>query len=159
MFEASYLYANGLRFRGGLKVIERFWEVGPGSVCPIYCGVEYDRLENCEERPSQCTLCAGPHRLDEHRCRVNSCQSGSVKSCSHITPTCANWQSRHRATFFKCPVKYKAEKEARKRKEKKKKETDESSADEEPPADKEPPANRDNENKVPAHGPEEENLD
>ena len=97
-------------------MVERFWEVRPRSVCPICCGVGHDRLRNCEKRPPQCTLYAGPHRLDEHRCGVNGCQSGSRKSCSHVTPTCANCQSRHQATFFKCPVRYKAEKETRKRK-------------------------------------------
>ena len=96
--------------------------------------------------------------MDEYRYRVNGCQSGSKKSYSHVKPTCANCQSRHQATFFKCSVRYKAEKEARKRKEEKKKETDELPFDEESPADKEPLANRDNKNEVPAHGPEEENL-
>lgn len=30
--EASYLCAKGLRFGGGLKVVEKFWEAGPGSI-------------------------------------------------------------------------------------------------------------------------------
>lgn len=71
--EASYLCAKSLRFGGGLKVVEKFWEAGPGSVCPICCGIGHDRLGNYRQRPPQCTLCAGPYKLDEHRCRVSGC--------------------------------------------------------------------------------------
>lgn len=54
--QASYLYAKDLRSGGGLKIVEKFWEAGPGSVCPIWCVISQDRLVNCGQRPSQCTL-------------------------------------------------------------------------------------------------------
>ena len=75
--ETSYLCTNGLRFGEGLKVVERCWEVGPESVCPIYCGADHDRLRNYGERDPQCILFAGPHRLNQYKCGVNGYQSGS----------------------------------------------------------------------------------
>ena len=65
------------------------------------------------ERPAKCTLCAGSHRLEEHMCGVGGCQVGSGKICMHVTATCANCQGNHQATSTKCPVRHKAEKEAR----------------------------------------------
>ena len=146
--EASYLCARGLRFGGALKVVEKFWEAGPGSVCPICCGIGHDRLGNCGQRPTQCTLCAGPHKLDEHKCGVSGCQIGLGKICSHVTAACANCQGNHQATSVKCPVRHKAEKEARKRKDGKKKEKVDGA-----------PEHQDEEREKPGEGSDEENLD
>lgn len=114
--EATYLCAKGLRFGGSLKVVERYWEAGPGSVCPNCCGIGHDQPGKCGERPPQCTLCAGPHRLEEHKCDVSGCKVGIGKSCTHVTVRCANCEGNYQATSTRCIARQKAEKEARKRK-------------------------------------------
>ena len=41
---AKKLIASGLRFRGAVKKVEKFWEAGPRSVCLKCCGIRYERL-------------------------------------------------------------------------------------------------------------------
>lgn len=113
---ATYLCARGLRFGEALKVIERYWEAGPGSVCPVCCGISHDCLGKCGQRPVQCTLCAGPHKLEEHKCGVNGCEAGFGKICTHVTAVCANCKGSHQSTSGKCPARQQAEKKARKKK-------------------------------------------
>ena len=97
-------------------MVERYWEAGPRSVYPVCCGIGHDRLGKCGQRPVQCTLCAGPHKLDEHKCGVNGCKVGFGKICTHVTAVCGNCGGSHQATSSKCPARQKAEKEARKKK-------------------------------------------
>lgn len=114
--DATHLCAKGLRFGGTLKVVKRYWEAGAGSVCPICCGIGHDRLGRCGERPAQCTLCAGAHKVEEHKCGVNGCEVGFGKICSHVTALCANCKSRHQARSGKFPARQRAEKETRRKK-------------------------------------------
>lgn len=37
--DAAYLCTKGLRFGGVLKLFEKYWEAGPGSVYLICCGI------------------------------------------------------------------------------------------------------------------------
>ncbi len=48
--EASRLCAKGLRFGGAPKVLEKYWEAGPSSVCMTCSGIGYDRLGGCNQR-------------------------------------------------------------------------------------------------------------
>lgn len=114
--DVTYLCTKGLGFGGALKVVEKYWEAGPGSVCPICCGIGHDRPGNCGERPTKCSLCAGLRKLEEHKCGVSGCQVGWGKICVHVTATCGNCQGNHQATSTKCPVRHKVEREARKMK-------------------------------------------
>jgi len=104
------LCAKRLRFGGALKIIEKYWEAGPGSVCTICCGIGHDWPSGYGKRPAKCTLCAGSHRLEEYMCGVDGCQIGSGKICMHVTATCANCQGNYQATSTKCLVRHKAEK-------------------------------------------------
>ena len=90
----------------------------------------------------QCTLCAGPHKLGEHKCGVSGCQARLGKICSHVTATCANCQGNHQATSVKCPVRHKAEKE-----DKNKEKVDQA------------PEHQDEGREKPREEPNEENLD
>ena len=40
--EASTLCSKELKFGGALKVVEKYWEAGPSSVCISCVGVSYD---------------------------------------------------------------------------------------------------------------------
>ena len=97
-------------------MVERYWEAGPGSVCPICYEIAHDRLGKCEERLAKCTICAGPHKLEEHKCGVKGCETGFGKICSHVTAVCANCKGAHQATSGKCPARQRVEKEARRKK-------------------------------------------
>lgn len=96
--DVAYLCAKRLRFGGALKIVEKYREAGPGSVCPVCCGIGHDRPGSCGQRPAQCTLCAGPHKLEKHKCGVSGCHVGFRKICTHVTATCTNCKGNHQAT-------------------------------------------------------------
>ncbi len=114
--EATHLCAKGLRFGGTFKVVERYWEAGPRSICPICCEIGYDWLGKCGERPAKCTICAGPHKLEEHKCGVKDCETSFGKIYSYVTTVCAKCKDAHQAILGKCPVMQRAKKEARRKK-------------------------------------------
>lgn len=64
--EAKHLYVSGLRFGAITRVAERYWEPEPSSVCMTCCGIGHERMENCGNRPSQCRICVGPYKVENH---------------------------------------------------------------------------------------------
>ena len=103
----THLCAKGLRFGGTFKVVERYWEAGPGLVFPICCGISHNRLGKCGERPTKCTICAGTHKLEEYKCGMKGCETGFGMICSNVTAVCANCKGGHQATLGKCLAKKK----------------------------------------------------
>ncbi len=110
--EASTLCAKGLRFGGAPKVVEKYWEAGPGSVCMSCAGIGHDRLGECGNRGLQCVICAGDHKTENHLCGVTGCNVKKGKICTHVTPKCANCGGHHQATAFKCPARLRAQMQA-----------------------------------------------
>ena len=106
--EALNLCAKGLRFGGAPKVVEKYWEAGPGSVCMTCSGIGHDRLGGCGERSPQCVICAGAHKSENHKCGVTGCTVKKGKICIHVVPKCANCGGNHQATAFRCPARQKA---------------------------------------------------
>lgn len=100
--DAIYLCAKRQRFRGALKLVERYWEAGEGSVCLICYGISHEWLGRCGERLSQYTICVGPYSIEEHRCGVNGCEVGFGKIFSHVTALCINYRGGHQITSAKC---------------------------------------------------------
>lgn len=49
--EASKLFAKRLRFGGAPKMVEKYWEARPSSVCMTCLGIGHDQLGGCNERP------------------------------------------------------------------------------------------------------------
>ncbi len=117
--EAAKLCSKGLRFGGALKVVEKYWEAGPGSVCLSCAGVGHDRLGECGDRAVQCVICAGAHKVEDHRCGVTGCVVKMGKICTHVTPKCANCGAKHQATALRCPARLKAQAEIWKEKSRK----------------------------------------
>ena len=107
--EVSKLCANGLRFGGVPKVVEKYWEAGPSSVCMTCSGIGHDRLGGCNQRLEQCVICAGAHKSENHECGVTGCVVKRGKICVYVVPKCANCGGNHQATAFKCPARQKAQ--------------------------------------------------
>ena len=107
--EASKLCAKGLRFGGVPKVVEKYWEAGPSSVCLACSGIGHDRLGSCNQRHEQCVICAGAHKSENHKCGVTGCTVKKGKICIHVVPKCANCGGNHQATAFRCPARQKAQ--------------------------------------------------
>lgn len=82
-------------------------------------GVGHDRLRECGERSVQCVICAGTHKVEDHRYGVTGCKVRMGKICTHVTPKCANCRGKHQATAFRCPARLKAQAKAWKEKVKK----------------------------------------
>ena len=117
--KAAKLCSKGLRFGGALKVVEKYWEAGPGLVCLSCAGVDHDRLEKCGDRAVQCVICAGANKVEDYRCGVTGCAVKMDKICTHVTPKCANCGAKHHATTFRCSARLKAQAEIWKEKSRK----------------------------------------
>ncbi len=107
--DVSKLFAKGLRFGGAPKVVEKYWEAGPSSVCMTCLGIGHDRLGSCNKRPAQYVICAGAHKSKNHRCGVTRCVAKAGKICIHVVPKCANCRGNHQATAFRYPARQKAQ--------------------------------------------------
>ena len=127
--EAKKLCASGLRFGGVVRVVERYWEAGPSSVCMICCGIGHHRMGSCGDRPEKCLICAGPHKVENHQCGVAGCNKGKGKICAHITPKCANCGGTHVANSPRCASRHQADIKARKEKKMKEKEKEKMQAE------------------------------
>ncbi len=121
---ASLLCPKGLRFGKTLKIVEKYWEVGPGSVCISCASVKHDRLEDYGKKTMQCVICAGSHKIENHKCGVTECSTKGGKICTNITHKCANCGGNHQATALRCLARLKAQAEALKKKGKKSKTKD-----------------------------------
>ena len=114
--EAKKLCASGLRFGGIVKVVEKYWESGPSSVCRTCCGIGHERMGNCGNRLPKCVICAGPHKVEDHQCGVSGCHKKPGKSCVHVKVQCANCGGSHPADSNRCNLRHKAEIDARRKK-------------------------------------------
>ena len=114
--KANHLCASGFQFGGIVRVVERYWEAGPGSVCMICCGIGHEQMGSCGNRPPQCIICSGSHKVEEHRCGVAGCNKGKGKICAHVTAKCANRRGNHTANFPQCTSRHKADMQARQEK-------------------------------------------
>ena len=113
--EAKKLCATGLRFGGVIRLVERYWEAGPSSICMTCCGIRHQRMGNCGDRPHKCIICAGPHKVEDHQCGIKGCKKRG-KICVHVTPKCANCIGAHVASSARCPSRHQAEIRVRKEK-------------------------------------------
>jgi len=58
----------------------------------------------CQQAAATCTICAGAHRTEEHRCEVAIC--GKVgKVCPHTEMKCPNCGGRHPTQDARCQAK------------------------------------------------------
>ena len=93
--KAAKLCSKGLRFGGILKVVEKYWEVGPGLICLSCEGIGHNHLGKCEDRAVKCIICADAYKVEDYKCRVIGCIVKIGKICTHITPKCANCGAKH----------------------------------------------------------------
>jgi hypothetical protein len=107
--EAKMLCAKGLKLGRGSKTVEKYWEQGPGTVCQICCGIGHGKYGDCGDRTPQCIICAGAHKMVDHKCKVLGCTTQAGRVCMHDTVRCANCSGRHQASATKCPARTKAE--------------------------------------------------
>lgn len=114
--KAKKLCALGLRFRGLVKVVEKYWEAGLSLVCMTCCWIGHERMRDCGDRPARCVICAGPHKIKEHQCGVVGYGKGNGKICAHVTVVCANCKGNYTANSPQCASRHKANVETQKEK-------------------------------------------
>jgi hypothetical protein len=114
--EAKNLCARGLKLGRGTKPVEKYWDQGPGAVCQTCCGIGHGKYGDCGGKSPQCVICAGPHKMTDHKCKVLGCTTQAGRVCIHDTVKCANCGGKHQATASRCPAKVKAEVAAKNRK-------------------------------------------
>lgn len=77
--EAKKLCASGLHFGGMSKVVEKYWEAGPSSVCMTCCGISHERMGGCRNWPAKCIICSRAHKVEEHQCGMIGSTKGRGK--------------------------------------------------------------------------------
>lgn len=87
-----------------MRVVEKYWEAGPSLVCMTCCVIVHKRMGNCRNRPLQCILCAGSHKIEDYWCGVAGCIKGIGKVCVHVTAKCANCGRNHTANSSRCVI-------------------------------------------------------
>ena len=97
-------------------MVEKYWELGPSSVCMTCCGIGHEQMGKCRDRNPRCVIYAGPHKLEDHLCGVIGCHKGKGKMCIHVKVQCANCGGGHSANSNRCTKRHKAEVDARKNK-------------------------------------------
>ena len=107
--EAAKLCSKGLRFGGVFKVVEKYWEAGPGSIYLSCAGIDHDCLRECGDRAIQCVIYAGAHKMEDHQCGIIDYTIKMGKICIYITPKYANCGAKHQAIVFICPARLKAQ--------------------------------------------------
>ena len=94
---AKQLMTGDFRFRRAVKKVEKFRNAGPRSVCMSCCGIGYEYLEKCRDRPKKCVIYAREHQANEHQCGVAGCNKGRGKFCIYIVAQCANCDGSYQA--------------------------------------------------------------
>lgn len=64
--KAKKLCALGLHFGGLIRVVEKYGEAGPSSVCMACCDIGHKQMENCKNQPAKCIISTRPHKVEEH---------------------------------------------------------------------------------------------
>lgn len=112
--EAKKLCAFRLQFGGRGKIIEKYWEARPSSVCMTCCGIGHEQMGVCGGRPAKCMICSELHKVEDHQCGVIGCTRSRRKICSHATVKCANCEGNHIANSSRCSSKHKLRVKAKK---------------------------------------------
>lgn len=86
--EAKRLLANGLRFGGAVKKVEKYWEAGPGLVCIRYCGIGHERQGSCGDRSEKFSECT-KEELDKEVKWFESKTAELLNIYAMITRVCA----------------------------------------------------------------------
>ena len=75
------------------------------------CGIGHEQMGKCGDRVPKCVICAGPHKIEDHRCGVIGC-----KVCIHVTVHYENCGGGHSANSSQYTLRHKAEVDAQRRK-------------------------------------------
>lgn len=72
-------------------------------------GISYDQLGRCGEKPTQCVICTGEHKSENHTCKLIGYPTKKGKIGIHVVPKCANCGRNYQAIAFRYPTKQKAQ--------------------------------------------------
>jgi hypothetical protein len=92
------IWVAGNRFQADLYVASR-----ADSLCTICSRWGHSEFR-CHSRIPACAICAGAHRMTEHRCEVVTC--GRIgRACVHVRVKCPNCAGAHLAQDGRCGAK------------------------------------------------------
>ena len=102
---------------GRYKASALMWHSNPMKQCKK-CYLYRHPKEGCKATHHTCPICAGEHRLKEHKCASLTCPKKGdrkiIADCCPVTPSkCAACGGNHPAYSVECPVKIKAEHNAK----------------------------------------------
>lgn len=100
--EAIKLFSKRLRLERALKVVKKYWKAGPSLVCLSCIEVSHNCLGKCRARAVEHVICAGAHKVEDHRCEVIGFTVEIGKIRTHVTSKYANCGSKQQIIAFKC---------------------------------------------------------
>ena len=107
--EAKKLCIWELQFGEVFKVVERYWNTGSGLVCMTCCSIGHQQIGSYKDRTQKFIICAGPHKVKDHQCKVTECYKGKGKICIYVTPKCANCIRANATNSSWCTTRHKAD--------------------------------------------------
>lgn len=93
--EALNFYAKKLKFGEISKVVEKYWEASPSSICIVYFDIGYNQFKVYDKKPVQYVICAEAHKSKNHKYRVIGCKTKKNKIYIYIIAKYANYKDNH----------------------------------------------------------------
>ncbi|KAI5778057.1 hypothetical protein EDC01DRAFT_758423 [Geopyxis carbonaria] len=100
--KADELVARGVRLGGSRLRVERYINAGPDTLCELcsrWGHMEYNCMPGTQ---AKCSICAGPHRSQKHKCEQRECAAPAGIACKFTVTRCSNCQGPHKATSNSC---------------------------------------------------------
>ena len=88
--EADRLVKNGLNFGNIRKLVSYFWEADPRAICYKCCGMGYEKLEICGNRPPMYEIYEKDHYTDNYTCNMIIYKNKKGKKCLYDLVKCEN---------------------------------------------------------------------
>ena len=106
--KAIKLFSERLRFRGALKVAEKYWKTRPVLVYLNYVGVGHDCLRKYRAKSVECIICINMYKAEDYKYRIIGYNVKIGKICTNVILKYTNCSTKYKAIAFKCPVRLKA---------------------------------------------------
>ena len=93
--KVSKLWTKGLRFGKAPKIIEKYCKARLSLGFMICLANRHNQLWRCSDRTVQCTIYAGVHKWENHKCGVNGYIVKKNKICVHVVTNYVNCETNY----------------------------------------------------------------
>ena len=98
--KAKHLCAFRLQLKRNIRIVERYLEAKPSSVCVTCCGIRYKKMGSCKKKSFQYIICYVTYMVKQHCCNIADCNKDKRKTCAHMTTKYANYEISNLANLY-----------------------------------------------------------